>query len=144
MTYNLMTRIAYLAFEDFMTKTSDEQLAKLNADTRPTCLADFIQAWVESGEGVRSCAADYPCFLVAVVHIIDKWMKGVDGDLLDYIPLLAYIPTEEEHAAGAPGVVERHVDSVFGDEHGTGHRILDQSWFTLMAFRHLHPRPESH
>lgn len=108
-------------FRDFVVSTSTEVVRK-SWGIEPTCLADYIRAWVITGDGVRRCLGDFQVFLVAMVAIIDGWTK--DPRLLDYV-------TDDDV------IVERRAETIFG-ELGLKHDILDPHFFATWRFHKLH------
>jgi hypothetical protein len=113
------------SFRDFPVDTSPEHLRK-HLGAEPTCLADFIKAWVQSGEGIRACIGDFQVFLITVIAIINDWRT--DPGFLDYV-------TDED------GLMERRPESIFG-ERDLNHPILDPHFFATWKFRWLHgPQP---
>ncbi|WUI02877.1 hypothetical protein OHR68_14070 [Spirillospora sp. NBC_00431] len=91
----------------------------------PECLADFIQAWMESGEGIRACLGDRQTFTLAVIAIIDHW--GSDPGVTDFISVTEGQPT-----------VRRPVDSIFGPRGFDDHDVTNPHWFATFVFRELH------
>jgi hypothetical protein len=118
------------SFEAYTAETSPEQVHKHLAD-EPVCLADYIQAWVQSGDGVRQCNGDFQTFLITVIGIIDEWRT--DERFLDYVT------SEHERSTSALTAIKRRPKTVFG-ERGMDHVILDPHFFATRTFRWLHDK----
>jgi hypothetical protein len=108
------------SFHDYTAETSPEELVR-HLGYEPACLADFIKAWVQSGEGVRACIGDFQTFLITVIAVIDEWRT--DPVLLDYV-------TDDSH------IIERRPTTIFG-ERDLAHDILDPHFFATRKFRVL-------
>jgi|GEM_PF-3361805 hypothetical protein len=114
------------SFLDYTSKTATTELPLA---WEPVCLADYIQAWVVSGDGVRACQGNFETYLVAVVAIINEWIEHPDHTL-------NYVEYVEEPADEDDRVIERRVSKLFRDD--DQHRfILDRDFFTFWAFRAL-------
>jgi hypothetical protein len=107
------------SFSDFVTETPND---KLGIAREPDCLADFIESWVFHGVGIRACVGDFQTFTIAVLAIVDEWMKR--PYMLDYVP-----ESDDEP------IVERRVES-FLDERGFRHRALDPHFFARCVYVH--------
>lgn len=115
---------AAIAFEEYAIGASSEELNPYRGKEEPVCLADCIQAWMQSGEGVRACLGDRQTFTLVVIAIIDHWLK--DPSVTDYV------------RPNQGGVTERRVHSVFGDRGFDDHDITDSHWFATCTFHELH------
>lgn len=124
MSRELLQALVITSFDSFLVETPTVDL-KLGLN--PPCLADFIDAWVRDGEGVRVCMGSYETFLVAVILITEEWVNR--PGCLDYLKCDADGNIEE--------VFERRVTSVFG-EASVRHRILNPDFFAMCAFSELH------
>lgn len=102
MTDNLIADTAYLYFVEFTNTTSPQQLTSWCRNSEPRSLADFLRASVESGAGVHACAGDYPSYLVAVVYIVDRWLRMTTQDCCTICP-----PRRSAAAAHQPSYVDR-------------------------------------
>lgn len=111
------------SFHDYTATTSPEKL-RGHLGYEPVCLADFIKAWVQSGEGVRACIGDFHTFLITVIAVIDDWRT--DPVVLDYV-------TDDDQ------IVERRPTTLFG-ERDLEHDIIDPHFFATWKFRVLHGR----
>ncbi|MDQ1039921.1 hypothetical protein QFZ75_006337 [Streptomyces sp. V3I8] len=120
----------WFSFQEFTAHWSPEQIRGPLAHD-PTCLADFIQVWVQRDDGIRTCRGSREVFLYAVLVITDFWERDKSGAFLHYV-------TDDDPATGDSEIIERYVETVFGDK-GTDHPILDPDWFETWAFRKLHP-----
>jgi hypothetical protein len=99
----------------------------------PTCLADFIQVWVQEDDGMRICRGSREVFLFAILVITDAWEGEKGGVFLHYV-------TDADPVTEKRETIERYVKTVFGEK-GTRHTILNLDWFETWAFRKLHARP---
>lgn len=118
------------SFQDYTASTSPESLRRHLGD-EPTCLADYIQAWVQCGEGIRWCIGDFQTFLITVIGIVSEWKSDVR--------LLDYVTSDEERAAGADQFIERRPETVFG-ERDLDHVIVDPHFFAVRTFRWMNNR----
>lgn len=116
MSAELIAFHAIMSFRDFAVETPTDRLGVPG----PTCLADFIQAWLYHGHGVGVCLGDFQTFTIAFIAIVNAWLK--EPSMLDYVP------DEDE-----PVVEERRVDTIFGDQ-GYRHRALDPHFFARCTF----------
>ncbi|MBJ6647140.1 MULTISPECIES: hypothetical protein [unclassified Streptomyces] len=113
-------------FEDFTATTSTEEIRFSDQ----ACLADYVEAWVRCGRGVRVCCGDFQTFMIALTAIIDDWIA--DSSILDYVK---ENPDPEESSE----IVPRRVSSIFG-KMGMSHRVLDPDFFATQTFHELHGR----
>ncbi len=116
-------------FETFLEEIPPEKLDQIFA--KSPCLADLIAAWLRSDCGVRACHGDFETYLVAIIGIIDSWLR--DPAILGHVV--------EQDEQGNQGAVLRRVSSIFGDE-GFRHRTLDRYFFASQVFDSLHRRPQ--
>jgi len=116
------------SFHDYTAETSPEELRR-HLGSEPTCLADFIKAWTQSGEGVRACIGDFHTFLITVIAIIDEWRT--DPVVLDYVT------DDEISETSGYRIIERRPEALFG-ERNLAHDILDPHFFATWTFRVLH------
>jgi hypothetical protein len=65
------------SFEAYVVTTSTEEIRE-NLLRTPSCLADFIEAWVQAGYGVRACQGNFETLLIVVMAIIDHWRNDPD------------------------------------------------------------------
>ena len=120
----------YVSFEEYTANSSPETVYS-HLGYEPTCLGDYIKAWLASGEGIRACIGDYQTFLMAVIAIIDGWLS--DEKFLDYVT------GEDEQAAGGPEFIERRPQAIF-NKRGLDHDIMDPHFFATRLFRWLHSK----
>ena len=118
----------FCSFRDYTAETSPEEVRR-HLGYEPTCLADFIKAWAQSGKGARACIGDFQAFLITVIVIIDKWRT--DPVLLDYVT------DDEISETSGYRIIERRPETIFG-ERNLGHDILDPHFFATWTFRMLH------
>jgi hypothetical protein len=114
------------SFEAYVVTTSTEEIRE-NLLRTPSCLADFIEAWVQAGYGVRACQGNFETLLIVVMAIIDHWRN--DPDILSYVT--------DKVAGGKSKVIQRRVESIFG-ECGFGHNLLDRDFLAEQTFRELY------
>lgn len=121
------------SFRDFLDKTDPSQVPS----GKNHCLADFIQAWVESGHGVRACLGDFQTFLIAVSALTHYWHQ--EPSTLDYLPSSG----GEDGDIDESSVVERRVRYIF-PPHGQAadHVIFDPDFFAAHTFRELHGKQD--
>jgi hypothetical protein len=122
----------YGSFEEFTAHWSPDQISSA-LSYEPTCLADFIQVWVQGDDGIRICRGSREVFLFAVLVITDAWEGQKDGVFLHYVGDTDQVTEDSE-------IIERYVETVFGEKK-TRHTILNADWFETWAFRKLHARP---
>lgn len=118
---------AITSFLDYTSKTATTELPLIG---EPACLADYIQAWVVSGHGVRACQGNFETYLIAVVAVINEWVQCPDHTL-NYVEYVEDPPDEDVR------VIERRVSKVFRDD-DPQRLILDRDFFAFWAFRALH------
>ncbi len=111
-------RFVCVSFENFVVELPPEKLG----DRSDRCLMDYVQAWVESGEGIRDCAGNFETYLLAVIAIINLWTERPE--------VLTYVPEDETSEN-----IQRNVSSIFG---GNGRFALDRHWFAQLAFAQRH------
>jgi hypothetical protein len=120
------------AASNFSEWSVDTSTPDLGLSGEPSCLTDFLYAWLKSGHGVRACHGDFTTFLCAIPIIIEEWLtldrklnylEDLDPDTLgeDENNLL-------EH--------ERVVSTVFGKNRDM--LILDRGFFEACTFYELH------
>ena len=115
------------SFRRFLDKTDPSKVPS----GKNHCLADFIQAWVDSGHGVRACRGDFQTFLVAVSALTHYWHQ--DSTVLDYLP-------SDGDGVDESRVVERRVRFIFPPGQAVNHVIFDPDFFAGHTFIELHGR----
>lgn len=115
-------RVVGLFSEEFVYNTTTRTLREL-IGREPVSLADYIEAWMRSGEGVRACR-DTHTFMIAIPVIVDIWYGDPD--------MLAYISNDMDPVTGRYPTVHRRVDEFLGPL-GYGHPILDPGFFRQCA-----------
>lgn len=105
-------------------------LYEYNATFDPTTLAEYIQAWLEWGDGVQACLGDVRIYLTGILLIVDEWLT--DPGLLDYHGNRRNDPL---------GDMERRVTRVFGSTQLDD--ILDPDYFMRVSFDAQRPSRES-
>jgi hypothetical protein len=118
------------SFRSFVSRSSPDDLYQYNATFDPTTLAEYIQAWLEWGNGVQACFGNVRVYLTGVLLIVDEWI--IDPGLLDYHGSMHGDPR---------GDVERRVTQVLGSTQLDD--ILDPDYFMSIAFDALRPSRES-
>ena len=114
------------SFRRFLDKTDPSKVPS----GKNHCLADFIQAWVDSGHGVRACRGDFQTFLVAVSALTHYWHH--DPSVLDYLP------SDGDEGVDESGVIERRVRFIFPPGQAVNHVIFDPDFFAGHTFNELH------
>lgn len=116
-------------FHEFVVRTPTSDLIVDFSHCRedPSSLADYIQAWLASGHGVRACQGNFERFLIAFAGIIDEWLRHPDG-FLDYLEEVG-----DDDIRSHP----RSVSKLFRDEDAE-RRALDRDFFDRCAFATLH------
>lgn len=109
------------------TPTSDLIVDFCHCREDPTSLADYIQAWLASGHGVRACQGNFERFLIAFAGIVDEWLRHPD-DFLDYLEEIG-----DDDIRRHP----RSVSKLFRDK-DTERRVLDRDFFDRCVFATLH------
>jgi len=122
----------WMNFDRFISQKSPEKLHQLHP-WEPACLADFIQVWMEHGDGIRECHGDRLTFAFVLSSIIDAWVR--DPGITDY---LSDDPDDPDEWGPT---VERRVTTVFGNMGFRGHQIMDPFWFEEFAFQRLRDNP---
>lgn len=115
-------------FGDFTATTSTEEIRFGD----PACLADYVEAWVRCGRGVRVCCGDFQTFMIALTVIIDNWLT--EATFLDYVK---ENPDPEE----SEEIIPRRVGGIFG-KMGMQHRVLDPDFFDMQTFYELNGRKD--
>jgi hypothetical protein len=113
------------SFRGFCEVTSSDQVRTFVGGKKTYCLMDFVQAWIESGVGIRACNGDHHTYLIGLVGIIDEWRQH--PSITDYVDL-------ESNRS-----VQRRASSVFDGELGHNHFAFEQFWFEEQAFMHKYP-----
>jgi hypothetical protein len=124
---SIARRVSY-DFEEFTATTSTEDLGLGD----PACLADYVEAWVRSGRGVRVCNGDFQAFMIALAAIIDGWLT--EKTFLDYVK-------KDSDYEKSSEIIQRRVSSIFGKT-GMRHCILDPDFFATYTFYELHGRKD--
>lgn len=115
------------SFSEFVVRVTNDELGIPGG---PKCLADFIQAWIEHGYGVHCSQGDFQTYTIAVLAIVDEWIK--------HPHVLDYVPKDEDGP-----IIERRVETFLG-EHGFRHRALDPYYFAQCVYAQLGKERRTH
>lgn len=86
---------------------------------KDSSLADYIEYWVWSGDGVLRCFGSFEILLQTIPYIVDAWHRN--PEILDF-------DGDDQHVA-----FQRRASSAFGDDQAT-HAIFDRNHFAAAVF----------